>query len=106
MNLKKIVAVAATSVVVGLNALGLGSGVAEAKPHGPHIPWIPGPGHGNWGPNWGGGGPNWGGGVNWVDIGDWVPPWWYFIPPPPPPPPPPCYPGYPCPPAYPGYPGY
>jgi len=104
MNLKKIVAVAATSLMVGFAGLGLGAGVADAKPHGPKIPGIPGPGKGHWGPDWDVGGRNWGGGVDWVDVnlGNWIPPWWYFIPPPPPPPPP-CYPGYPCPPPYPGY---
>ncbi len=58
MKLKKFVAVAATTGMVGFTALGLGAGVADARPHGPNIPWMPGPGHGNWGPNWGGGGPN------------------------------------------------
>lgn len=99
MNLKKIFVTVAAAAMVGFAALGPGAGVAAAKPHGPHIPWIPGPGHGH-------GGPNWGGGVNWVDIGDWIPPWWYFIPPPPPPPPPPGYPPYPGYPGYGGYPGY
>jgi hypothetical protein len=107
-NLKKLVAEAVIAGVLSLTALQLGVGVADAKPHGPDIPWIPGPGHGrgwDWGPG------NW---VDWhpgkwvdVDIGDWIPPWWWFIPPPPPPPPPPgSYPGYPAYPGYPGYPGY
>ena len=45
---KKIVAEAMIAAALGLSALGLGAGVANAKPHGPGIPWIPGPGHGDW----------------------------------------------------------
>jgi len=47
---KKIVAEAMIAAALGLSAFGLGAGVANAKPHGPGIPWIPGPGpgHGDW----------------------------------------------------------
>jgi hypothetical protein len=94
MNLKKIVAEVMIACALALTALGVGAGVASAKPHGPDIPWIPGPGHGwDWKPG------------KWIGaVDDWIPPWWWFIPPPPPPPPPPgYYPGYP---GYSGYPGY
>ena len=59
MNLKRIVAGAMIAATLGFSALGLGAGVANAKPHGPGGPWIPGPGHGHWvdgpwrGPGWG-----------------------------------------------------
>ncbi len=57
----KIVAEAMVAVALGCSALGLGAGVANAKPHWPGIPGPPGPGHGDWvdwnGPGWG---PGWG----------------------------------------------
>jgi hypothetical protein len=114
MNLKKIVAEATIVGALGFSTFGLGAGIANAQPPSLDIPsWTTWPqdghGHGHggggghgwdWGPNWG----HWGG--NWIDVGDWIPPWWYFVPPPPPPPPPPCYPGYPCQPGYGGYSGF
>lgn len=69
MNLKKIFAEAMIAVALSFSALGLGAGVANAKPHPPH---PPGPGWGDWGDegdqgNWGPGwyGPGWyGPGIN------------------------------------------
>src|SRR5262249_54215888 len=87
---KKLLAEAMIVGALGFSSLGAGGGIANAKPHWPGIPWIPGPGHvGGWHPG------KWLDVGDWVDVGDWIPPWWWFVPPPPPPP------GY-----YPGYPGY
>jgi hypothetical protein len=56
MNVKKTVAAATIAAALSFFALGLGAGVADAKPHPPH---PPGPGGGNWedqgnywGPGW------------------------------------------------------
>ena len=53
MNLKRVAITAATAGAMGIAALGLGTGMAQAKPHqpGPPIPPIPVPGHvADWGP--------------------------------------------------------
>jgi hypothetical protein len=45
MNSKKIAAAVAIVASLGLGAIGLGAGTAQADPGwGPNIPWIPGPG--------------------------------------------------------------
>jgi hypothetical protein len=55
MNVKKTIAAVTIAGALSFSALGLGAGVADAKPHPPH---PPGPGwedwgdQGNWGPGW------------------------------------------------------
>jgi hypothetical protein len=88
MVLKKIAAGAVLAGTVGLATLGLGTGIANATPASPGIPWQqddgpwwPGHGHGHgddWGRgrggDWGGGdwGGGWGGGPGWG--GGWAQP--------------------------------
>ena len=67
---KKLLAGAMIVGALGFSSLGAGGGIANAKPHGPGIPWIPGPGYvGNWHPGkWLPDGPDVG---DWGDVGDW-----------------------------------
>jgi hypothetical protein len=83
IDLKKIAAGAMIAGTLGFTALGLGSGVANASPTLPGIPWQQdggwwwghGHGHGHWhgGDGWGWGGPGWGwgGGPGWGWGGGW-----------------------------------
>lgn len=66
MDIKKIAAGAATAGVLGLGGLALGTGIAQADPHGPGPrPPIPGQSDdADHGGNWG----NWG---HWGDTDDW-----------------------------------
>ena len=74
MNLKKIAAATTIAGALGLTALGIGKGVANAAPPSPHAstPWQQDDGHGHghghgdggdWGEggDWGDGGPSWNG---------------------------------------------
>jgi hypothetical protein len=66
IDLKTLAAGATIAGVLGLGALGIGAGVANATPPlptGPQIPWQQdGHGHGHWhGGDWGGDGGDWGG---------------------------------------------
>ena len=52
MDLKKILAATAVAGWLGAAAVGLGAGIAQAKPHVPWVPDIPGvPGVDEWVPN-------------------------------------------------------
>ncbi len=92
INLKGIATAAAITGALGLGALGVGTGVANAAPtpgtgwaqyggwgggpgwHGHGGGWGGGPGWGGGGPGWGGGGPGWGG-AGWGGGPGWgVPP--------------------------------
>jgi hypothetical protein len=71
---KKLLAGAMIVGALGFSSLGAGGGIANAKPHGPGIPWIPGPGYvGNWHPGkWLPDVPDIG---DWGDVGDWWQTW-------------------------------
>ena len=57
MNIKRIAGTATLAAGLGVSALGLGAGSAQADPKwvDPNIPWIPGDWHPDWNPgvNWG-----------------------------------------------------
>jgi hypothetical protein len=72
MNLKRIVAGAAMAGALGITALGLGAGIANAEPQAPVVSGIAWQDHnGHWGH--GGDGGNWGNGGYWDNRGYWGP---------------------------------